>query len=97
MLGESHVAGVSNVRMSGSGFLTHYTPGHSRGPHADKPSRYEKGSGELEWVGENFIRSGSLEEVCDWGWALLAPLCCPVGLVWAQLWDVNGMKQGPGG
>ena len=39
----------------------------------------------MEWVGENFKRSGSLEEFWDWGWALLAPLCCPIGLVWAQL------------
>ena len=77
--------------------LTHYTPGHSRWPHADKPSRYEKGSGDLEWAGENLLRSGSLERFREWGQALLAPLCCPAGLVWAWLWDVNGMKQGLGG
>lgn len=29
--------------------------------------------------------------------ALLALLCCQVGLVWAQSWVVNGTKQGLGG
>lgn len=48
-------------------------------------------------VTENFKGSGSWKNSGIGAGALLALMCCLIGLVWVQPWDVNGMKQELGG